>query len=180
MLMTDRLILRNWRSEDVEPFAVLNADPEVMRYFPSCLSREETSALIDRFQGHIQTHGFGFWAAELRTTGALIGMIGLATVNERLPFAPGIEVGWRLSKNVWGQGLATEGARACLAYAFSALKADEVVSFTTVQNGPSRRVMEKLSMLRDEAGDFDHPLLSEDSPLKKHVLYRISSSDCLA
>lgn len=175
MLTTDRLILRNWRSNDLGPFANLNADPEVMRYFPSCLSREETGMLIERIQGHIQTNDFGFWAVELRATGALIGMIGLSKVNEKLPFAPGIEVGWRLSRDVWGQGLATEGVRACLAYAFSALKADEVVSFTTVRNAPSRRVMEKLLMRHDVANDFDHPLLPDNSPLKKHVLYRISS-----
>lgn len=176
MLSTDRLKLRQWREEDLAPFAVLNADPDVMRYFPSVRTRAESDETYARLHRHIEKHGFGFWAAEMIDTGQFIGFIGMEHCDY-LPSGPAVEIGWRLDKSVWGQGLAPEGARACLAYAFSKLGLDEVVSFTADTNTPSMRVMEKIGMRRDEARDFDHPSVAEDTGLKSHVFYAICNTD---
>lgn len=179
MLSTDRLILREWRQEDLAPFARLNADPEVMRFFPAVQSIEETKASVERVKARIKADGFGFWAAELKETGKFIGFIGMQRVLDVLPCAPAVEIGWRLDKSVWGQGLAPEGARACLAYAFSTLKLKEVVSFTASTNEPSQRVMTKIGMTRDYEGDFEHPMVPDGSPVKTHVLYRIQATDLI-
>lgn len=144
-----------------------------MRYFPATQSMEESNASVDRCMARIKHDGFGFFAAELKSTGEFVGFIGIQKAPDYLPCAPAIEIGWRLSPKVWGQGLAPEGAKACLKYAFDVLHADEVISITTHTNTPSRRVMEKIGMIRDEAGDFDHPMITEGSPIRAHVLYRI-------
>ncbi len=177
MLTTDRLLLRPWRESDRAPFAAINADPDVMRYFPATRSREESDQTYDRLEKHVREHGFGFWAAELKETGKFIGFVGMQHVEPDMLFAPAVEIGWRLDKSVWGQGLAPEGARACLAYAFSKLGLEEVVSFTTANNQPSMRVMEKIGMTRDHEGDFDHPAIEGGSPIKPHVLYRIRAAE---
>lgn len=177
MLATDRLILREWQQEDLVPFSRLNADKEVMRFFPAVQSMEETRVSVERVTARIKADGFGFWAAELRNTSTFIGFIGLQRVQDALPCAPAVEIGWRLDRSVWGQGLAPEGARACLAYAFSALGLDEVVSFTATANKPSRSVMEKIGMTHDLEGDFDHPAVAESSGLRQHVLYRMNATD---
>lgn len=176
MLTTDRLRLRQWREEDLAPFAVLNADPEVMRYFPNTRTRAESNETHDRLYRHIDEHGFGFWAAELLATGQFIGFIGMQHCDY-LPSGPAVEIGWRLDRRFWGQGLAPEGARACLAYAFSNLGLEEVVSFTAHTNTPSMRVMEKIGMSRDTARDFDHPMVEEETGLKPHVFYSIGNTD---
>lgn len=178
MLSTDRLILRQWREDDLAPFAVINADPEVMRYFPSTRTRAESDETKERFTAHIDQHGFGFWATQLKSTGQFAGFIGMQHVDY-LPSGPAMEIGWRLDKSIWGQGFAPEGARACLAFAFSRLGLDEVVSFTASTNMPSRRVMEKIGMKHDVSRDFDHPLVAEESGLKPHVFYAIKSTDRL-
>lgn len=147
-----------------------------MRFFPATLSREESDAGMDRLEAGFEQKGISFWAAEMRADGRLVGFIGLKHVADNLPFAPTIEIGWRLARHVWGQGLAPEGARAALAYAFSALKAAEVVSFTPAVNVPSRRVMEKIGMTRDATGDFLHPNVPEGHALQPHVLYRIKAA----
>ncbi len=169
-LETERLILRRWRQSDREPFAAINADPLVMEHFPACLTRAESDALIDRIEQHFETDGFGLFAADLRGTGELIGYIGLAIPQFEADFTPCVEIGWRLSAAHWNQGLATEGARAVLRYAFETLGLEEVVSFTVPANRPSRRVMEKLGMTYER--DFNHPKLPEGHPLRRHVLYR--------
>lgn len=176
MLSTDRLRLRQWREEDLAPFAVMNGDADVMRYFPSIRTRAESDETYDRLYRHIDEHGFGFWAAELIETGNFIGFIGMQHC-EYLPSGPAVEIGWRLDKNYWGQGLAPEGARACLAYAFSKLGLNEVVSFTAHTNEPSMRVMEKIGMRRDRSRDFDHPMVAEETGLMPHVFYAIGKSD---
>ena len=169
---TPRLWLRGWRPEDREPFARLNADPLVMRYFTSTLSRRESDAGVDRVEAHFQLHGFGLYAAELRETGEFIGFIGLNVPSFKAHFSPCVEIGWRLAADYWNRGLATEGAGAVLRYAFETVGLGEVVSFTVPANLPSRRVMEKIGMIRDAAGDFDHPEIAEGHPLRRHVLYR--------
>lgn len=170
---TERLILRDWCDADRAVFASMNADPEVMRHFPATQSAEESNASVDRCRARIRDDGFGFWAAELKETGAFIGFIGIQKAPDYLPCAPAIEIGWRLLPLVWGRDLATEGAKGALAYAFENLGANEVIAITTVGNAASRRVMEKIGMSRDLAGDFDHPMVPERSPIRPHVLYRI-------
>ena len=180
MLTTDRLILRQWRPEDLAPLSVLNADPKVMKFFPSPLTVEQTKRSMQRFSAGIEAHGFGFWAAEQRDTGELMGFIGLQHAPDDLACAPAIEIGWRLMHTFWGEGYAPEGARAVLAFAYSDLKLDSVISFTAAANKPSRRVMQKIGMWHDGAGDFEHPSVHEGSPLKSHVLYRHKTTDPIA
>lgn len=164
---TPRLILRPWRDSDREPFAAMNADPRVMRYFPSTLTRAESDALADRAAGFLSDHGFGVLAAELRETGEFIGYIGLWIPSFEAHFTPCVEIGWRLAAAHWNRGLATEGARAILRR-----WPEPVVSFTTVSNFPSRRVMEKIGLAHNPVDDFDHPRIPEGHPLRRHVLYR--------
>jgi RimJ/RimL family protein N-acetyltransferase len=164
------LILRQWRDEDREPFAALNADPEVMRYFPSTLTRAESDALVDWVSGLLEERGWGLWALEVDGVAPFVGFVGL-NVPRFMPDV--VEIGWRLAKEHWGNGYAPEAAREALRFAFDELALDEVVAFTTVGNRPSRRVMEKVGMTHDPARDFDHPNVP-DGPLKRHVFYAIS------
>lgn len=172
MLETERLRLRNWTDEDREPLARMNADPRVMEFFPATLTREETDDMFERVRAHFARHGFGFWAAELRETGAYIGFVGLAVPAFEAHFTPCVEIGWRLAAEHWNRGLATEAAREALRYGFEDLGLREIVSFTTTANVRSRRVMEKLGMRHDPADDFDHPSIAAGHPLRRHVLYR--------
>jgi RimJ/RimL family protein N-acetyltransferase len=174
-LLTARLLLRRWREEDRDPFARINADPRVMRFFPEELSRAQSDALFDRAEMHFAMHGFGPFAAELRETGQLAGFIGLVVPSFEAHFTPAVEIGWRLDAAVWNQGLATEGAREVLRYGLEELCLPEIVSFTVPDNLASRRVMEKIGLARDIAGDFDHPRLPEGHPLRRHVLYRMKA-----
>ncbi|MFD1710807.1 GNAT family N-acetyltransferase [Ottowia sp. GY511] len=175
-LRTERLVLRPWCDSDRAPFAALNADAETMRFFPEPLTRAESDALADRCQALIAMRGWGFWAVERQDNGAFIGMLGLHVPAPDLPFSPCVEVGWRLAREHWGQGLATEGARAALAFGFDRLGLDEIVSFTTVTNTPSQAVMQRLGMQRDVA-TFEHPALPVGHPLREHVLCRVLSGD---
>ena len=167
MIRTERLVLRQWREEDKEPFAALNADPVVMEHFPSTMTREESDAFVERCAAAIASRGWGFWAVEAE--GTFIGFVGL---NEP-GFMPGVEIGWRLARDAWGRGYATEAARAVLAFAFDELGLAEVISFTTVENRRSRRVMERIGMTHDPDGDFDHPRVT-DERIRPHVLYRLA------
>lgn len=173
ILETERLILRPWTQEDKKPFAAMNADAEVMRFFPSTVSEEQSNASVDRFIQHQADYSFCFWAAELKSDGRFVGFVGLQHVPDALECAPAVEIGWRLARNTWGQGLAPEGARAALRYGFNVLKLDEIVSLAPKLNKPSLRVMEKIGMTSNPAEDFEHPLLAEDSPLRPCALYRI-------
>jgi RimJ/RimL family protein N-acetyltransferase len=172
---TERLILRPWRNADRKPFAAMSADPEVMRYFPSTLDEAASNVLVDTLEARWAENGFAFAAVERKSDSAFLGFTGLSKVPYETPFTPAIEIGWRLARHAWGQGYATEAAQQALQWGFGALGLSEVVSFTAVQNTPSRKVMERIGMMRDEAGDFDHPLLDETSPLRRHVLYRIQN-----
>jgi RimJ/RimL family protein N-acetyltransferase len=143
---------------------------------PHVLSRKESDALADRIEGHFRRHGFGLCAVELRSGGSFIGFIGLNLPSFDSHFAPCVEIGWRLAAEYWGQGLATEGARAIVHHGFETLGLNELVSFTVPANARSRRVMEKLGMAHDPSDDFDHPRLPEGHPLRRHVLYRLRRS----
>ncbi len=173
-LRTERLALRQWRPADRAPFAALNADPEVMRYFPAILTREASDALVDLVEEHIEREGWGLWALEVRVTGVFAGFTGLARPRFDAHFMPAVEVGWRLARAAWGHGYATEAARAAVAFGFDALELSEIVSFTAAGNRRSRAVMERLGMTHDPADDFDHPALPEGHPLRRHVLYRLT------
>ncbi|MEQ8789217.1 MAG: GNAT family N-acetyltransferase [Pirellulaceae bacterium] len=169
---SERLLLRRWRDEDRAPFARLNADARVVEFLPGPMSRQESDALVDRIEAHFDKHGFGLWAVEAPGEAPLIGFIGLAVTRFEAHFTPAVEIGWRLDADHWGRGYATEGARAALQFGFETLTLDEIVSFTVPHNARSRRVMEKIGMSHRESDDFDHPLLAEGHPLRRHVLYR--------
>jgi RimJ/RimL family protein N-acetyltransferase len=175
-LSTARLVLRPWREEDREPFAVMNHDPAVMEFFPSVLSRAESDALVERFSVEGAQRGFCPWAAELADGGTFIGFVGLHEVPDDLAITPAVEVGWRLARPYWGRGLATEGATEALRFGFESLGLEEIVSFTSVLNVRSRRVMERLGMTRAAADDFEHPRVAVGHRLRPHVLYRLRAS----
>ena len=180
-ITTERLELRRWREADRLPFQRLNADPRVMEFMPGPLDPGASDELIDRIERHFARHGFGLWAAELRQDlsqdlsqdRSFAGFIGLSVPGFVAGFMPAVEIGWRLRADCWGRGLATEGARAVVAHAFTAAGLASLVSFTAPANLRSRRVMEKIGMSHDASGDFDHPLLPAGHPLRRHVLYRI-------
>ncbi|HEX7492237.1 MAG TPA: GNAT family N-acetyltransferase [Candidatus Limnocylindrales bacterium] len=176
-LATSRLILRRWRQSDREPFARLNADPEVMSHFPRPLTREESDALVDRIEMRFDERGYGLWAVERRDDGVFLGFTGLAYQTFEAPFTPCVEVGWRFDRFAWGHGYATEAARAALAYGFGVAGLDEIVSFTSTLNEASIRVMERIGLRRDPDGDFDNPSFSAGHPLRRHVLYRLGVRD---
>jgi RimJ/RimL family protein N-acetyltransferase len=173
---TARLRLRQWRESDREPFAALNADPAVMEFFLSPLSRESSDASIDAWQSQLASRGWSNWALELKASGELLGFTGLSVPRRVLPFSPCVEVGWRLARKHWGQGYATEAARAALEVGFARLDLREIVSFTTVGNVRSRAVMERIGM-RDARQDFEYPGFPEGHPLRRHCLYRIASME---
>lgn len=169
---TPRLILRQWCEADLAPFAQLNADPQVMKYFPSMLTATQSAQMVERIKKHFCEYGFGLWAVELKETGEFVGFIGLSVPQFTAYFTPCIEIGWRLAAAFWNRGYASEGAKAVLAFGFQECRLDQVVSFTVPANKPSRRVMEKIGM--SYIDNFDHPSLPDGDPLKRHVLYTIT------
>jgi RimJ/RimL family protein N-acetyltransferase len=174
VLETPRLRLRGWRASDREPFAAMNADPEVTRYLSKPLTREESDAFVDRIVGRWRERGYGLWAVERRSDGAFLGFTGLSWQDFESPVTPAIEIGWRLRRDAWGHGYATEAARAALRYAFEELALDEIVSFTTAANTASRRVMERIGLVRDAAADFELPSVPPDHPIRPHIVYRLT------
>ena len=168
---SDRLGFRNWRAADLDSFWTVNADEAVMEFFPSTWTQEKTAHFIEINTAHIQENGFGWFATELLSTGELIGFIGLKKFDMNNWFSPGIEIGWRLGKQHWNQGLATEGALACLAYGWNALGFEKVYSFTAKLNKRSARVMQKIGM--QHIGNFNHPKVAQGHILEPHVLYAI-------
>jgi RimJ/RimL family protein N-acetyltransferase len=174
---TERLLLRAFIDSDREPFARLNADPRVMEHFPHRLTREESDDLVDRIGLRWVEDGLGLWAVERRADRTFLGFTGLARHRFEAPFMPAIEVGWRLAAEAWGHGYATEAARESLRFGFEDRGLEEILSWTVPANVRSRAVMERIGMTRDPLGDFDHPNVPADSPLRRHVLYRLSRSD---
>ena len=176
-LRTERTLLRAWRDDDLVPFARLNADEEVMRWFPSPLSREQSDAMASRIRARLAADGWGLWALEVPDVSPFCGFVGLSRVPFETNFTPAVEIGWRLDRPWWGHGYASEAASACLEYGFGPLGLTDIVSFTTTKNARSRAVMERLGMTRDPAEDFDHPAVPEASPVRRHVLYRLNRGD---
>jgi RimJ/RimL family protein N-acetyltransferase len=173
VLTTERLLLRQWRDTDRAPFAALTADPVVMRHFPATMTREASDTLVDRLAAGITGRGWGFWAVEVRSSGKFAGFVGLQPLSGVLPFAPGVELGWRLAAAYQGLGYATEAARASARFGFDELGLEELVAFTTERNRASRRVMDKLGMIHNPAEDFEHPGVPADWPERFSVLYRL-------
>ena len=176
---TPRLLLRHWCQEDREPFAQMNSDSEVMRYFPQTLDRVQSDLFAEVIQIGLEERDHGLWAVELRNDRSLepapfIGFVGLSVPTWNASFTPCTEIGWRLNRPFWGRGFATEAARHVLRYGFQVLKLNEVVSFTSLLNARSMAVMERLGMTRDITEDFDHPKVETNNELCRHALYRIS------
>lgn len=176
-LETERLVLRGWEERDVAPFAAMNDDARVMEYFPSTLTLEESRATVERLRDGAARHGFHFQPIEEKATSRFAGFVGIAPVPSNLPFAPAVEIGWRLPVEFWGKGYATEAATAWLGHGFNTLGLTEIVSFAVEANYPSRAVMARIGMIQDVEGSFPHPALPKDSPLALHVLYRIRRTD---
>jgi RimJ/RimL family protein N-acetyltransferase len=172
-LRSERLLLRRWQAEELEPCAEMNADPQVMEHLPRPYSRAESAAFIAQMEHSFDEHGYGLWALELIGEAPFVGCVGLLDVRHELPFAPAIEIGWRLARPWWGRGFATEAASAVVAHAFGKLALRELVAYTARRNERSRRVMQRLGMRHDADEDFCHPALAAGDPLAPHVLYRL-------
>jgi len=166
---TPRIGLRNWKNSDTPPFIEMNMDSQVMEFFPSALSKEETMAMIEKIKKFIADNNFGLWAVEIKHTKEFIGFVGLSMPRFQSDFTPCVEIGWRLAHKHWGYGYASEAAAACLDYGFNHLKLDEIISFTSALNTRSVSVMEKIGM--EYIKDFEHPLIEDGNRLKRHVLY---------
>lgn len=177
MIETERLILRAFRDEDRAAFAAINGDPRVGDWLGGGIDRAASDVMIDRINAHIVEHGFGFWAAERRADGRLIGAIGLVVAGAQGPLPPGaLELAWRLHPDAQGQGLATEGAAAARDWAFINLTTDELVAMTAATNLASQAVMRRIGMVADPARDFDHPRLAVNDPLHRHVVFAAQRS----
>jgi RimJ/RimL family protein N-acetyltransferase len=177
IIRTQRLILRPWRETDLELFAKLNADPKVMEFYNSVLTRNESDALAMKFQKEFKERGYGFWAIEVPGVADFIGYVGLNYWNLEMKFAPCIDIGWRLDSSFWGHGYATEGAEASLHYGFKMLGFSEIVAMATIGNTRSKHVMERLGMKTDPAENFEHPKVPKGDRLSWRVLYRLSDKE---
>jgi ribosomal-protein-alanine N-acetyltransferase len=172
-LGTERLLLREWRDADREPFAAMNADPRVMEHFPSTLTLAESDALIDRIEDRWRRDGHGLWAVERTEDSAFLGFTGLAGADGSPGVPPFVEIGYRFAVEAWGHGYATEAARAAVGWGFGVLGLDEIASWTAISNLRSQAVMRRIGMTHDPADDFDHPRLPEGHRLRRHVMYRL-------
>ena len=178
MLQSDRLILRQWTEEDFSPFAKICADKDVMHFFPKTLTEQESHDMARKVQSLIDSRGWGFWAVEIPNEAKFIGCVGLNVPKESMPFAKNVEIGWRLAKDFWGNGYATEAAKEVLRYAFVELNLNEVISFAPLGNKASQHIMMKIGM-SDTGNNFNHPELDASHPQSEHVLYKINKSQWL-
>lgn len=174
---TGRLLLREWREEDLPAFTAINGDARVAEFLGQTLSAGQTAEMVARIKTAFAEHGFGSWAVQIKSTGQFVGFTGLSIPKFEAAFTPCVEVGWRLAFDHWGRGFATEAAKAAIHFGFDQVGLTEIISFTTVANTRSIRVMEKLGMTRDPKDDFDHPNLPENHPIRPHVLYRLRKTD---
>lgn len=164
-----RLGFRNWRETDLTAFAALNSDPEVMRYFPAPLDLEMSRALLEKLQAHYEVHGYTYFATELLDSRTFIGFIGLKFQDYEAPFTPAVDIGWRLRREYWGKGYATEGAGRCLEYGFETLGLTSIIATCPVGNTPSERVMQRIGMQKQ--GEFEHPGLHRHPQLNPCLWY---------
>ena len=175
MIETRRLILRPWRDNDLPLFAEQNADPVAMRFLIGPLSRTASDAYAEAARQHLAETGYGKWAVEAPGIASFIGAVGLSRVRFEASFTPAVEVAWRLHRRYWGQGFATEAARAAIEDGYSRVGLREIVAITTLGNIPSTRVMQRLGMTRTI--EFDHPLVPEGHHLRRHILYRLAREE---
>jgi len=173
-LETERLLLRPWKARDSAPFAALNSDPEVMEHFPDVLAPEESDQMMRRIDMHFDEFGFGLWAVEIKWAKRFIGFCGLAVPTFQTDFTPAVEIGWRLARDQWGSGYATEAAGAAMDYGFREAGLDQILSWTIPDNQRSQRVMERIGMTRAPELDFDHPRFLDDERLRRHIVYRMT------
>lgn len=173
MLTTDRLILRPFTSGDLDAYAAMNADPEVMRFYPFTYSREQSQASLEKCAASWEEHGYGF-SAVTDKSGGFLGLCGLSYFSAESPFSPQVEIGWRFVPSAWGQGYASEAARAWLQFGFEEKGLDQIVSFTAVPNEPSAKVMQRIGMSRHAEWDFDMPFLPKEHWLAAHIVYRMT------
>jgi RimJ/RimL family protein N-acetyltransferase len=172
-LRTPRLLLRQWCDEDAEPFAAMSADPEVMELLLGPFDRAKSDEWMARARDFWGEHGYGQWVVEVPGEAAFVGVVGLSRISYEAHFTPAVEAAWRLARPYWGRGYAYEAARAALEDGFTRLGLTEIVAITTPPNRRSRGLMERLGMVRDMEGDFDHPRVPDGHPLQRHVLYRL-------
>ncbi|HUE08138.1 MAG TPA: GNAT family N-acetyltransferase [Acidimicrobiales bacterium] len=177
VVVTERLVLRPFSEVDRAPFFALNTHPSVVESLGWSPSRAESDAIVDHIGEEMSSEGWGIWAVEVAGETPFVGMVGLHRARAELPFAPAVEVEWRLHPDHWGHGYATEAAAASLRFGFDEAGLDEIVAYTTRLNTRSQAVMARIGMERDRAGDFDHPRLPEGSRLRRHVLYRVTRED---
>jgi RimJ/RimL family protein N-acetyltransferase len=168
-IRTARLVLRRWSDPDRDAYAAMNADPAVMRYFPATLDRAASDAHVDRIEERFGRQGFGLWALEVADTGEFIGFTGLNPMPDGVPGAGGMEVGWRLARQAWYQGYATEAAAAAVDVGFNGVGLDRIWSVTAVLNEPSQAVMQRLGMTPH--AHFEHPDVEAGHPLRPHIVY---------
>jgi len=168
---SERLGFRNWQHADIDPMYEISSDPKVMLHFPSTQSKQYTVDFITKMKAQFVENGFCYFAVELLETNEFIGFIGICRQTYEVDFNPSIDIGWRLDQNYWYKGYATEGAKACLTYAFTTLKLQKVVSVATKGNIPSIAVMKKIGMNRVK--EFQHPLLKDFPNYQDCVLYEI-------
>ncbi len=178
-LETERLLLRTWKTKDRVPFAVINSDPDVMEHFPAPMTAEESDQFARRIDRHFAQHGFGLWAVEIKWARRFIGFCGLAVPTFETHFTPTVEIGWRLAKDSWGTGYATEAAAAVLEFGFEEAGIDPILSWALPANDRSTRVMERIGMKRAPDLDFDHPRFMHDDRLRRHIVYRMTRADWL-
>lgn len=169
---SERLGFRNWVDADLEKIQDINSDEDVMEFFPSLYTIDQTSAFIKRMQDSIERKGYGYFAVDELSSGDFIGFIGVLDQNYDVSFMPAIDIGWRLDKTYWGKGHATEGAKECLNYAFQQLGLESIISVAPLLNIKSIGVMEKIGMTKRT--EFEHPLIDKSSPLKICVCYQIA------
>src|ERR1700733_12323986 len=163
--------MRRWREADRQPFAALNADPEVMHYFPAPLDRAASDAMVDRIEDLFRRQGFGLWALEVSATAGFIGFTGLNPMPAGVPGAGGMEVGWRLARHAWHQGYASEAAAAAVDVGFNGIGLDEIWSMPAALNEPSQAVMRRLGMA--PYAHFEHPGVAAGHALRPHIVYRL-------
>ena len=176
VIETERVILRTWRDDDVDEYYRINQDPKVIEFLRGPLTMQEAKDFVAFVNQQFDKIGYTLWAAEEKSSGKLMGFIGLDPLKWAAPLGSCVEIGWRLGSEYWGKGYATEGAKAALKYGFNKCGLKEVVSFTVPANVRSIRIMEKIGMQRDLNGDFAHPKLAPDHKLSKHVLYRVQKN----
>ncbi len=169
---TKHLKLRQWKIEDRPFFARINTDSDVMAFYPRLLTTNESDDMAMKLESLIAEKGWGFWAVEKMDENKFIGFVGLHEPMYDLPVTPCVEIGWRLAREYWGHGYASEAAQASLDIAFNRLELPEVYAFTPVLNKKSRAVMGRLGMINTN-NNFEHPMIPEKSSLREHVLYKI-------